>query len=270
MARSDTYTALLIALALHLALGGMLFLLHGAWPRPQPPRPRLIVELDAPPEGNNAPMVILASLPQLSITREQMPSTPPETPPPPDPPPAPSHPLDAETRQELENERQELRAQLEKERALAAQSADDIARKALAAGSGKRLEIAAGARGTIRELDFSGWPQPVVDEIMARYGLRIEEKYTIGTSNQSFLSSASNSGGERYYAEQAARPGIYEVFTLSRQAIAAMSRLEEGEIRKRSLSLERTRVKRVVFGIQQTSPSFYDLGILSFSAEAVE
>ena len=65
-------------------------------------------------------------------------------------------------------------------------------------------------------------------------------------------------------------PGVYEVFELSPEAVAHMSRLEESEIRRRNLDLEKTKVTRVVFGIVPTSGGDYDLGLLEFEAQPLE
>jgi hypothetical protein len=87
-------------------------------------------------------------------------------------------------------------------------------------------------------------------------------------SNQEFLSSAADGTGDRYYADRNRRAGYGEVFELSRDSVAVMSRLEEEEIRRRKMDLARTRVTRVKFGIVQQGGK-YDIGVTEFHAEAI-
>lgn len=116
------------------------------------------------------------------------------------------------------------------------------------------------ASGALRTLDFKGFPQDVIDEIMKRYDIRIEQKYVGPNTNPSFLSYAETQGGV-YLNSQG--PGYFEVFVLSREAMAKMSQLEMHELQKRNLDPEHTTVVRVVFGILRTNEG-HDLGIIDF------
>ena len=123
-----------------------------------------------------------------------------------------------------------------------------------------KYAVEGAASGAVRTLDFKGFPQAIVDEIMARYDIRIEQKFVGANKNPSFLSYAETQGGV-YLNSQG--PGYFEVFVLSREAMSKMSQLEMEELRKRNLDPERTTVVRVVFGIIQTKEG-HDLGIVDF------
>ncbi|MEI7634899.1 MAG: hypothetical protein WCK47_11540 [bacterium] len=259
------YATVIVA---HCALFGALASVRGTWPDP-PLKGRLIVELDASKETEK-PRYLVASLPEPAGAAQQG-KPPPEAPRDNRQPPA-GHPppsqLPQDVRNELQKERDELRAQIERERAGASALAGQAAQQALAVRS-RAADIAAGSRGTVRELDFAGWPNNVVDEIMTRYRLRITRQTLRKPSNQSFLSTAADASGDRYYADNTAPPGVYEVFELSRESVAKMSRMEEEEIKRRSLDLEHTRVTRVKFGIVEVPPGKYDIGILFMNAEPI-
>lgn len=124
-----------------------------------------------------------------------------------------------------------------------------------------------GDQGAIRELDMDGHSPQIVSLIMARYDMRIETKRMKGTA-QNFLSSASDSGG-KYFGGMSVPEGIYEVWQLSRKAVAKMATLEEDAIIERGMKPEKTRVVRIVYGIVKTSESEYDLGVLHFEAEPI-
>lgn len=181
--------------------------------------------------------------------------------------------LDEQTLRELEREREELVAGLQKERELATAITERVSGQAARDRRPEKLP-AQGAHGaislgTVRELSLDGFPEPIVQEIMARYDLRVVEKAVGGGTNQNFLSSASTAAGGRFLADRGGVPGIYQVFVLSPKAVAAMSRLEEEEIRRRGMDPMRTRVARVKFGIVGHPPET-DLGVLIFEAEPLD
>src|SRR5690606_20301382 len=102
---------------------------------------------------------------------------------------------------------------------------------------------APGPEGAIRELDMEGFPQKVMDQVMKRYGLRVvQRELKAGFAGQNFLSSASRGGTDKYFGGMIAQPGVYEVFQLSRQSVAHMSRLEEAAIKERGMNPLQTRV----------------------------
>jgi hypothetical protein len=270
--KRQNLVAFAVAALVHAGLAGVLLTQSGTFPATGESS-RLNVRLTPPREREPLPRM-LASLPQPAPEPTPPPQPPPPAPaktpqPSPEPTPTPSAgDIPDDLRQELARERDQLRAQLESDRKDALAMASDAARNAMARNN-TGLTVGSGPVGTIRELDFSGWPQAVVDEIMARYNFRIVMKHVPAGSNQSFLSSAESAGGDVYYADRNHRGGYHEVFELSRKSVALMSKLEEDEIRKRNLDLSRTRVKRVKFGIVRTAPGKHDIGVLEFSAEPV-
>jgi hypothetical protein len=187
-------------------------------------------------------------------------TTPTPAPPPP--------PLAPEVRDELEQEKQRLLAKLEKERGFASSVVEKAARELPPPPPRPSPQTGRGPVGTIRELDLAGFPENVRQDVMQRYRLRVTQKYVSGKSRQSFLSSAATDTSDRYFAAPDPPPGVYEVFELSRDSVAAMSRLEESELKRRGLPVDRTRVKRVVFGIVETGRTF-DLGVKAFEWEAI-
>jgi hypothetical protein len=207
---------------------------------------------------------------ELPPLESEPPSTAPPTPRPIEPPaprPTPST-LDAATLRELQREREELRARLAQAQTDADIAAERAVLKAMA-GRARALDVVAGPRGTVRQLELSGHPQQVIDQVMRRHRLRVSRQVLTGPAEQNYL-SAAQAGGERFFANTYSSPGVYEVFELSPEAVAHMSRLEESEIRRRNLDLEKTKVTRVVFGIVPTPGGDYDLGLLEFEAQPLE
>jgi hypothetical protein len=224
----------------------------------------VVLQLDPPGEGR-VPMMLFANLP-VPVAPSPAPSATP-IPGPAAIAPEPG-PLDDDTRRELAEERRQLAALIEREKDQVASAIEESTLRSQA-GNPPPPHNARGGIGTVRELDLSGRSQAVIDLIMTRYGLSIEQRYLTGPSNQTFLSSAATSQGGKYFASRDSRPGVYEVFELSRRAVAKMSKLEEEEIRRRGLELDRTCVTGVRFGIVEIRPGEFDLGILDFQAEPV-
>jgi hypothetical protein len=259
----DNTVGLLVAVALHGVLAMALLGMKATFPQPTDRR-RLTITLE-PASERARPMYLIASLPLPASEQPQ----PLEPVPPTDNSGRQPSVLDDNTRRELEAERDELRKRLRETRELALLPLPEAKGVAVTEQAGTTERPDAGPVGTIRELDLTGWPQAIVDRVMARYRLRVTEKVVTGASNQNFLSSAATSKDNRYYASRDNQPGLYQVFELSRDAVAVMSRLEEQEIRRRNLDIERTRVTRVKFGIVESGTGEYDLGIVSFEAAAV-
>lgn len=210
------------------------------------------------------PVVAERPLPTIIVSAEPE-EEPPDTPPPlpaESPPQQRSYP--EEVLRELAEERERLQAQLQRARA---EIAGLPPPKVPNAPPGETATPGKGAIGTIRELDFSGAPESVVKELMARYRLRVTVKAVPAGSNQTFLSSAAAATGERFYANRQSPAGVYQVFELSRTAIARMSQLEEEAIRRRGLDPKTAIVRQVKFGIVQT-PTGWDLGVTAMETEA--
>lgn len=257
----ETTIALGLAAVLHAAAFGGMWVAKGAWSIPRAAA-SIRLALNAAPEQAERPFITSVSA---------LPSPPPPQPPPPLPDESPPKADQADQQQmlaDLEAERQKLEQELKLQKRTAADAFDKKLNTSRQE-SGSEVQVAAGPPGTVRELDFGGWSQDAVDRVMARYGLRITRKATSGGSNQSFLSSAATSEGSRYYSDRRSLPGVYDVFQLSKEAVAQMSRLEEQEIQTRQLNMERTQVKHVRFGIVQRSDGEYDIGVLDFQAQTI-
>jgi hypothetical protein len=184
----------------------------------------------------------------------------------PSPGPSPSPtPLDKEFQRELDNDIAALRSSIHevKERLAA-----DIRAVAADATAGNDLNIAATVE-VVRELDFSGWAQEVVQKVMQHYGMRVERRYVASFSPNTFLSKATVAGHRHFYAARDSVPGIYEVFELTPSALARMSALEEAELRKRGWQPDQCLTSRVVFGIVPQPNGDYDLGVLAIEAQPI-
>jgi hypothetical protein len=270
------------AILLHLVAGGILLLARGEFPRPDGGQ-QLTIHLPIGTEQARPPEFLVASLPRSAAEtpaagtgdlkkKERQSATPVPTPSVQTPAPVRETPRaiarEDEQLQQLAAEREQLKLQLEHEKQLAAAPLSVSNLPAPPEPQPNQLD-ADGGLGTVRSLDFEGWPKKVVDEIMRRYDLHITHRKLMRGSNQNFLSSAANERGDKFYADRGTNPGVYEVFELSRRAIAKMSELEEQEIRKRGMNLQRTRVKEARFGIVETGAGEYDIGIVKFVASEV-
>lgn len=105
---------------------------------------------------------------------------------------------------------------------------------------------------------------------MARYKLKVVTQRLEGSSGQNFLSSASKGTNEHFFGGMSVPAGIYEVFQLSRESVALMSRLEEQALRDRGMEPLKSRVVRIVFGIVKSDKGEHVLGVKSLDAEAVK
>lgn len=179
---------------------------------------------------------------------------------------------DAELADILAKDRDTLRAELEQMTQTAL--ADPLSKKPIPMpppDSGKRGGSTFGPEGAVRELDLKGFPQAVVDDIMNRYKLKVVTRHIKGGQRgQSFLSSASRGANDTYFGGGAVPEGVYEIFQLSRDSVALMSRLEEEALKKRGLEPLKSRVINIVFGIVKSGNDSYVLGVKSLEAEAVE
>ncbi len=128
-----------------------------------------------------------------------------------------------------------------------------------------------GPEGAVRELDLDGYPEAVVEDIMQRYKLKVVTRHIDGGGRgQNFLSSASRGENERYFGGGPVPSGVYEIFQLSRDSVAVMSRLEEDALKKRGMEPLKSRVVKIVFGIVKEGKEKYVLGVKSLEAEVVE
>ena len=115
-----------------------------------------------------------------------------------------------------------------------------------------------GARvGAIRTLSFDKVSPEVSKEVMARYDIRITSKF-VSQTGPSYLNSAA-SGGSVYLPGN--KPGYYEVFEISPKAYRQMVVLEQNWLVSHGCDPSSTYADTVEFGIVQTSPGQWDLGI---------
>ncbi len=268
--------ALLLAVALHGLLIGLLVLARHKEPV-IPSTDILSFRLVPPPEGQ-APIFMPSSNPLAALPPEGQDSVPDaemlrggEL----------ISPLentadeisDAELAELLAAEREALRAELDQ--------LSEIAQASPKTGrplpvpppdSGTKGQSGPGPEGAVRELDLGGYPQAVVDDIMERYKLKVvTRRMKAGQGGQNFLSSASKGSSERFFGGlRTLEEGIYEIFQLSRDSVALMSRLEEEALKKEGLEPLKARVVHITFGIVKTEDGKYELGVKSLEAEPVQ
>ena len=263
--RTGFLNVLLVAVALHGLLGGILHLIPSTGNGSLSTK-GLLVGLDTPREGHHPPFLV-ATLP-VKIAPEASPrpsitiSLHGDTPTP------PKETIPPDVKEALKAEKERLLASLSQQRGQAAAIASQAA--SAQPPPPPRPKQGPVPLGTVRELDLTGQPQHVIDRVMGKYRMRIVDKFVSGKNSQSFLSSASTGGNDRYYATSAPRPGIYSVFEMSRESVAKMSILEEHEIRKRGLRPKTTKVSRVVFGIVPNTNGEPDLGIIAFESQNLD
>lgn len=176
-------------------------------------------------------------------------------------------PLDERVRAELAQDECELEAELNELERRVGQEIQQLGNTASPAalpeeGLGSVTEV-------VRELDFSGWESQIVQAVMNRYGLRIQRRYVANFNRATFIGKADMGQGRSFVADPRSTPGFYEVFELTPQAVARMSRLEEEALRQRGMDPLRARVRRVVFGITPQAEGGYDLGVISMDAAPV-
>lgn len=185
-----------------------------------------------------------------------------------DPAPATEQPSDEELAAFLASERDRLQAELDELKRNAGGTDLPAPRVPLPAHYGTSD---LGPPGAIRKLDLGGYPQSVVDDIMNRYKLRIEHRQIDGGHRgQNFLSSATRGPADNYLGGRFDVPaGIYEVFLLSRESVAIMSRLEEQALKDEGYEPLKARITKIVFGIVKAEDGEYKLGVKSLDAQAV-
>lgn len=244
------------AVAAHAVVGGALAFVPADLPSGAG-RSGVELLLETPPEQPR-PLMLVASMPK---PKPPEPTPPAATPPPKSDDPSPLA-LDKGALRELEAERGRLLARLEQERST-------LGTPPKMPNTDSPPSETPNSKGTVRDLELGGQPREVVDEVMQRYRLRVSERYVPARSVQTYLSSAADGRGH-FTASPFREAGIYQVFELSRESVAAMSRLEEAELHARRLDPEKTRVTLVKFGIVRNKLGQHDLGVLDFQWERVE
>jgi hypothetical protein len=171
----------------------------------------------------------------------------------PSPTPSGTPPIDANFRAELEQDERDLREQIARIKHQIGESIAEIGQFSPPPPENSTL-----SGEVIRELNFTGYPSAAVEQVMQRYGLRIEKRFVASASSTTFLSQAVTPDQKRFLGGGPSPPGIYEVFELTPQAVARMSRLEEEAIRQQGRDPAKTAITKVVFGLAQQSDGTYD------------
>ena len=261
----------LVSLFVHLAI--LSFLVTGATPpvhnMPTPDRLNFILQpvvnvpspvVDTRPEpalsaaAATAPQVSHEENQSLSVTETQ-------------PPPLEMAAHTSSIEQQLRIERRKLQAEFKRlddqKKTISSQL---NARLALAQVKKGKYRTKGPAKGPVRAIDFKGYPESVVQDVMKRYDIRVEQKFVDANMQPSFLSYAETNEGVYLNREGS---GYYEVFVLGRPALAKMSKLEHEELIKMGHNLNQTTVERAVFGIVKRDEA-YDLGLIEFEARPID
>lgn len=282
----ERWGGVLVAIAFHVALFS--FLLTRYIMPPQPPEEPEVQKISivlAPPQEPTLPappshvpefapaVETSPDVAETSISTEA-PATEPEpaeeaVSPPPAPATSVQRLLSDEVKRELERDRQELammRKDLTKEQTL--MHAQIIKESVAAEGRKFKIRTSGSPTGVLRTLELANYPQPIVDKVLQKYGIRIVRKFVQDgqDSRLTYLNTAETREG--VFRSQRGM-GVYDVFTLTPKAIAKMSQLETEEIIRRGYDINHTRVIEVRFGIVKTGDE-YDLGIIEMKVEELK
>jgi hypothetical protein len=281
----ERWGGFLVALFFHLALLSFLLTRHIEPPAlPEEPEVQKIAIMLTPPKeptlpaaARLAPEVAPAAETAPDIAQTAPPTEAPATEPEPaeeaaSPPPPPATTVQRlfsdQVKQELERDRQELamvRTELEKEQTL---MHGKIVKESIAA-EGRKFQIRTSGdpKGVVRTLELTNYPQAIVDRVLKKYGIRIVRKFVRDQDPQvTYLNTAETREG--LFRSQRGM-GVFDVFSLTPQAVAKMSELETAEIVRRGHDPNRTRVIEVRFGIVKTGDD-YDLGIIDIKVEEIK
>lgn len=121
-----------------------------------------------------------------------------------------------------------------------------------------------GISGAIRTLRTNGFPPEIEREVLDRFGITYDHRYTKPNAGRSFLNAAETDSG-RFTNTEA--EGYYDVFVLSPKALNLMTRLEVQALFDRGFEPARSRVRSIVFGIVLDSEGGYSLGVVDMEVE---
>jgi hypothetical protein len=122
------------------------------------------------------------------------------------------------------------------------------------------------AKGVVRRIDIASYPHEVQERFMRRYGITVRRKFVPAGARQSYVNAVST---ERGTYENRGSSGYYEVMTLSKDVLRRMAELEQEELLKRKLALDRSQVREIVFGLREIEGQI-DLVVTRFSAVEIE
>jgi hypothetical protein len=118
-----------------------------------------------------------------------------------------------------------------------------------------------GARtNVIRTLNLGNVDPALGQKVMDRYSIHITHRYVESINSLNYLSSVAT-GNAVFHPTN--KPGDYEVFEISPDAHRRMVWLEQNYLVTHGYDPASTKLDRVDFGIVETSPGTWDLGILS-------
>jgi hypothetical protein len=119
-------------------------------------------------------------------------------------------------------------------------------------------------------MDFPPPPRPppaeIERQVLERYGIKYDHRYTQPNAGRSFLNSAETDQGR--FTNTAAE-GYYDVFVLSPMALNLMTRMEIQALTERGFDPRNTRVRKVVFGIVLEESGGYILGVVDLEVEKI-
>lgn len=177
-----------------------------------------------------------------------------------------SAPLDDETIEQWRKQLEELEAQRKKTRS----ELETVSTVVVAAPGAERPYASSGAdHGTVRELNIAQYPKQMQERFMYRYKIRIRNTNTPPPGpRSSFVNAAKTHAGT--YRNVGGGHGPWQVMTLSREVQYRMAELELGEILKRKMVPERTRVQEIEFGLCEDEQGRVDLCVTRFRATPIE
>lgn len=121
-----------------------------------------------------------------------------------------------------------------------------------------------GMSGAIRTLRTEGFPPEIERQVLDRFGITYDHRYTKPNAGRSFLNAAETDSGR---FTNTSGEGYYDVFVLSPKALNLMTRLELQALFDRGFDPVRSRVRSIVFGIVIDSEGGYSLGVVDIDVE---
>ncbi len=141
-----------------------------------------------------------------------------------------------------------------------------IRREVSSAARDFELDTDGGTHGAIRLLKLDGFPDHVVEDVLARYRITFERRHASPSAGRGFLNAAQTQSGTFRNVQ---REGIYDVLVLSTYAMTYMASREIEALQRKGYDPATTRVRKIVFGIVMNSEDEYDLGVVDLEVERV-
>ncbi len=141
-----------------------------------------------------------------------------------------------------------------------------IRREVSSAARDFELDTDGGTQGAIRLLKLDGFPEHVVEEVLARYRITFERRHATPSAGRGFLNAAQTSSGTFRNLD---REGYYDVLVLSTYAMTYMASRELEALQRKGYDPGTTRVRKITFSIVMNSEDQYDLGVVDLEVERV-